>query len=77
LSSPAGLRLEIGRKSDKKKMNLIFNYVKKIFLTGKCAARVGIKTERACRKDVAQRNRNDSAWSRRTDLISNRLAMLS
>jgi len=35
LSSPAGLRLEISCKSDKKKMNLIFNYDKKIFLTGK------------------------------------------
>jgi hypothetical protein len=29
-SSPAGLRLEISCESDKKKMNLIFNYGKKI-----------------------------------------------
>jgi hypothetical protein len=41
LSSPAGLRLEISCESDKKKMNLIFNYDKKIFLTG--------KMKRACR----------------------------
>jgi hypothetical protein len=35
LFSPAGLRLEISCESDKKKMNLIFNYDKKIFLTAK------------------------------------------
>jgi len=34
-SSPAGLRLEIGCGSDKKKMNFIFNYGKKNFLTEK------------------------------------------
>jgi hypothetical protein len=33
--SPAGLRLEISCESDKKKMNLIFDYDKKIFLTEK------------------------------------------
>jgi hypothetical protein len=41
-SSPAGLRLEISRESDKKKMNFIFNYTKKILLTG--------KMKRACRR---------------------------
>ena len=35
LPSPAGLRLEISCESDKKKMNFIFNYDKKIFLTEK------------------------------------------
>jgi hypothetical protein len=35
LPSPAGLRLEISCESDKKKMNFIFDYDKKIFLTGK------------------------------------------
>ena|SRR5437762_383075 len=35
LPSPAGLRLEISCESDKKKMNFIFNYRKKILLTGK------------------------------------------
>ena len=34
-SSPAGLRLEISCESDKKKMNFIFNYDKKNFLTQK------------------------------------------
>jgi hypothetical protein len=41
-SSPAGLRLEISCESDKKKMNFIFNYGKKFFLTG--------KLKRACRR---------------------------
>jgi hypothetical protein len=36
------LRLEISRESDKKKMNFIFNYTKKILLTG--------KMKRACRR---------------------------
>ena len=41
LPSPVGLRLEISCESDKKKMNLIFNYDNKNFLTGKmkCACR--------------------------------------
>ena len=51
LLSPAGLRLEISCKSDKKKMNLIFNYNKKIFLTGKRSARVDPKTETVCGKN--------------------------
>src|SRR5437764_7488336 len=34
-SSPAGLRLEISCKSDKKKMNFNFNFAKTIFLTRK------------------------------------------
>ena len=42
-SSPAGLRLEISCESDKKKMNFIFNYDKKIFLTE--------KMKRACRRE--------------------------
>ena len=40
LPSPAGLRLEIRCETHKKKINFIFNCVKKIFLTR--------KTERAC-----------------------------
>jgi hypothetical protein len=43
VSSPAGLRLEISCESDKKKMNLIFNYNKKIFLTE--------KMKHACRRE--------------------------
>jgi hypothetical protein len=41
--SPAGLRLEISCESDKKKMNFIFDYDKKIFLTG--------KMKHACRRE--------------------------
>jgi hypothetical protein len=48
-SSPAGLRLEITCETDKKKMNLIFNYDKKIFLTGK-EARVSASNEKQDRK---------------------------
>jgi hypothetical protein len=46
-SSPAGLRLEIRCESDKKKMNFIFNYDQKIFLTGKMkrASRRGNKKQ--------------------------------
>jgi hypothetical protein len=54
LLSPAGLRLEIGRESDKKKMHFIFNYDEKIFLTGKRSARVDLKTERVRRKNFAR-----------------------
>jgi len=39
------LRLEISCDSDKKKMNLIFNFDKKILLTGKTSTRVGLKTK--------------------------------
>ena len=41
LPSPVGLRLEISSESDKKKMNLIFDYDKKFSLTEKmkCACR--------------------------------------
>ena len=39
----SGLRLEISCESDKKKMNFIFNYAKKIFLTE--------KMKRACRRE--------------------------
>src|SRR5437588_13086495 len=43
LPSPAGLRLEISCESDKKKMNFIFDFGKKIFLTG--------KIKHACRRE--------------------------
>src|SRR5215813_15385318 len=42
-SSPAGLRVEISCESDKKKMNFIFNFDKKIFLT--------VKMKRARRRE--------------------------
>jgi hypothetical protein len=60
LLSPAGLRLEIGRESDKKKMHFIFNYDKKIFLTGKRSARVDLKTEECVEKISREPNRDHS-----------------
>src|SRR5262249_30376526 len=52
-SSPAGLRLEISCKRDKKKMNLNFNYDQKIFLTGKMQ-RVSTLKRRHVSKDLMQ-----------------------
>ena len=48
LPSPAGLRLEISSESDKKKMNFIFNYAKKIFLTGKMKRACGRENKKQC-----------------------------
>ena len=50
LLSPAGLRLEISGESDKKKMNFIFNYHQKKFLTEKRSACVDVKTEQRVEK---------------------------
>jgi hypothetical protein len=47
LPSPAGLRLEISCESDKKKMNLIFDYDKKFSLTE--------KMKHACRRKKKKR----------------------
>jgi hypothetical protein len=44
------LRLEISCEIDKKKMNFIFDYDKKKFLTAKRTTRVGGKTETVCQK---------------------------
>jgi hypothetical protein len=68
LLSPAGLRLEIGGESDKKKMNFIFNYHKKNFLTEKRSTRVDVKTETADRKVSREPKRDCSESPRRTDL---------
>jgi hypothetical protein len=48
------LRLEISCESDKKKMNLIFNYSKKFFLTGKMKEPCPRKTETVSQKNFAQ-----------------------
>ena len=50
LPSPAGLRLEIGCESDKKKMNLIFNYDKKFPLTEKMKHACRRKRKKRCMK---------------------------
>jgi hypothetical protein len=53
-SSPAGLRLEITHESDKKKMNLIFNFDKKIFLTEKIKGARRCEKKNSCQKNLAQ-----------------------
>jgi len=45
------LRLEIRCESDKKKMNFIFNYDKKIFLTGKMQRASGRVNKKPCFKE--------------------------
>jgi hypothetical protein len=69
-SSPAGLRLEISYESDKKKMNLIFNYGKKFFLTGKmkracqCENRNSVSTKiRATQTATIQNRRGEQTSS--------------
>src|SRR5512132_2567552 len=57
LPSPAGLRLEISFKSDKKKMNLIFDFDQKIFLTGKRSTRVVAKTRNSVLKTFVSQSR--------------------
>src|SRR2546423_10483875 len=54
LPSPAGLRLEISCESDKKKMNLIFDYDKKFSLTEKMKHACRRQAETVCRKNFAQ-----------------------
>jgi len=55
LPSPAGLRLEISCESDKKKMNFIFNYDQKIFLTEKMC---GCETKKQCVENISRANRD-------------------
>src|SRR5215217_923280 len=59
LPSPAGLRLEISCESDKKKMNLIFNYDKKFPLTEKVKHACRRKRNNGVWKIFARRNRDD------------------
>jgi hypothetical protein len=58
LPSPAGLRLEISRESDKKKMNFIFNYDKKIFLTEKMKCACRRETKKQCVEKISRANRD-------------------
>jgi len=44
----SGLRLEISCESDKKKMNFIFNYDKKILLTEKMKCACSRETRKQC-----------------------------
>src|SRR5258708_12796369 len=55
LPSPVGLRLEISCESDKKKMNLIFNYDKKFPLTEKMKHAYRRKRKKRCVKKFRAR----------------------
>ena len=69
LPSPVGLRLEISCESDKKKMNLIFNYDKKFPLTEKMKHASRRKKKKRCVKKFRARqprrirNRRDEETS--------------
>jgi len=69
LPSPVGLRLEISCESDKKKMNLIFDYDKKFPLTEKMKQACRRKKKKRCvkkfraRKPRRIRNRRDEETS--------------
>jgi hypothetical protein len=72
LLSPAGLRLEIRREIDKKKMNFIFNREEKFFLTQELnRACRSEKRETACLgKFCASRTAMHSKSLQRTDLAA-------
>ena len=58
LPSPAGLRLEIRCESDKKKMNFIFDYDQKIFLTEKMKHVCRRETKKQCVENISRANRD-------------------
>jgi hypothetical protein len=65
------LRLEISCESDKKKMNLIFNYDKKIFLTEKNEALVSSRKQetRYWKNFVSQQRRIRARRNEQTSLL--------
>jgi hypothetical protein len=65
-----GLRLEISCESDKKKMNLIFNYDKKFPLTENEARVSAQKKETVCEKISREAIATDSESSRRRDFAA-------
>ena len=70
-SSPAGLRLEISCESDKKKMNFIFDYDPKIFLTGKMKRTCRRENKKQCveKKFVSQLRRIRDRRNEQTSLL--------
>jgi hypothetical protein len=60
------LRLEISCESDKKKMNFIFNYHKKIFLTEKMKCACRRETKKQCVKKFREPTATDFESPRRT-----------
>ena len=69
LPSPAGLRLEISCESDKKKMNFIFDYDQKIFLTGKMKHACRRENKKQCVEKISRANR-DGIRKRRNEQTS-------
>jgi len=67
--SPSGLRLEISCESDKKKMNFIFNYDEKIFLTEKTKHVCRRKTKKQRVENISRANRDGFGFA-----ATNRLA---
>ena len=65
----SGLRLEISCESDKKKMNFIFNYDQKIFLTEKMKHVCGRETKKQCVKTFREPTATDSESPQRTDSL--------
>jgi hypothetical protein len=64
LFSPAGLRVEISCESDKKKMNFIFNFDKKNFLTEKMKHARRRKNKK---QSVEKRFQQRRIWNRRDE----------
>jgi len=76
LPSPAGLRLEISCESDKKKMNLIFDYDEKFSLTEKMKHACRRKRKKRCVKKFRARQPR-RIRNRRGEQISALAACLS
>jgi len=60
------LRLEISCESDKKKMNFIFNYDKKILLTAKMKRVSRRENKKPCVEEIPSFNRNGFESPQRT-----------
>jgi hypothetical protein len=72
-----GLRLEISCESDKKKMNFIFNFSKKIFLTGKMKRACRRENKKQCIEKFREPAATDSESPQRTDFAADWLRIPS
>jgi hypothetical protein len=72
-----GLRLEISCESDKKKMNFIFDYDQKIFLTGKMKHACHRENKKQCVENFCDAAATDSESPQRTDFAADRLRIPS
>jgi len=72
------LRLEISSESDKKKMNFIFDYDKKIFLTGKMKHACRRENKKQCVEKISREPiATDSESPRPTDFAADGLRIPS